>query len=186
MSHRQTCPWQGGPILASSVRKLLHNPRRIVTPYLAKGMTAMDIGCAMGFFTIPMSDITGERGRVIAVDLQAEMLTGLQRNAQKAGCNNITLHQCSYDSLKIKQFNGTVDFALVFMMLHEVPDADRLVQEVYDAIKPGGKLLFTEPIGHVGKKKFEQSLSMIRQAGFKAIGSPKIRICRSAILQKQN
>jgi len=184
MNHEKICPWQGGPILMASVRKLAHNPRRIVAPYLSEGMTAMDIGCGMGFFTIPMAGITGGQGKVIAVDLQPEMLAGLQKNAQKAGVENIAFHQCDYDSLKVQQWAGSVDFVLIFMMLHEVPDADRLIREVYDALAPGGRLLFSEPIVHVGHEKYQQSVSMIQQTGLNIIASPKIHLCRSAVFQK--
>ena len=184
MSKDHICPWQGGPLLAASLRKLAHNPRRIVGPYLSEGMTAMDIGCGMGFFTIPMSGITGKNGKIIAVDLQPEMLAGLQKNAQKAGVDNITLHQCGYDTLNIKQWDESVGFVLIMMMLHEVPDADRLIREVHDALAPGGKLLFSEPIGHVNKEKFQHSVSMIQQTGLSMVASPKIHLCRSAVFQK--
>ena len=184
MNQEHICPWQSGPILAASLRKLVHNPRRIVEPYLSEGMTAIDIGCGMGFFTIPMSGITGKQGKVIAVDLQKEMLAGLQKNAQRAGADNIVLHQCGYDSLNIKQWYESVDFALIFMMLHEVPDADRLIREVYGALAPGGKLLFSEPIVHVNKSKFQHSVSMIQQQGFNMIATPRINICRSVAFQK--
>ena len=142
MSDPYICSWRGGPILAASIRKLIHSPKRIVGPFLSAGMTAMDIGSGMGFFSIPMSDMAGEKGKVIAVDLQKEMLAGLKDRASKAGCENILYQQCDYNSLNIQQWNGKVDFALVFMMLHEVPDADRLIREINEALAPGGKLLF--------------------------------------------
>ena len=184
MKQHHICPWQGGPILTAGLRKLLHNPYRIMSPFLSEGMTAMDIGCGMGFFTIPMSNITGSRGKVIAVDLQPEMLAGLQMNAQKAGCENITFHQCAYNSLNIGQWEKAIDFALVFMMLHEVSDAERLVRELCEALAPGGKLLFAEPVVHVGKRSFQKSVSMIQQSGLEIIGSLKIPICRSVVFQK--
>ena len=184
MASQLICPWQSGPLLTASLRKLTHNPHRIVEPYLSEGMTAMDIGCGMGFFSIPMSRITGKQGVVIAVDLQPEMLAGLRKNAQKAGVDNITLHQCAYDSLNIDEWAEAVDFALIFMMLHEVPDAARLIHEVYGALKPGGKLLFSEPVVHVPADRFQASVAMIQQTGFKAVSSPKIHICRSVVFEK--
>jgi ubiquinone/menaquinone biosynthesis C-methylase UbiE len=184
MNQNQICHWRIGPILMSGFRKLLHNPRLIVGQYLAEGMTAMDIGCGMGYFTIPMSAIVGTQGKVIAVDLQAEMLAGLSANAEKSKCANITAHQCSYDSLNIMQWDEAIDFVLIFMMLHEVPDADRLIREVYSVLKPGGKLLFAEPIGHVSHHKFQESTSMICKTGFHLLDSPKISLCRAAVFQK--
>ena len=185
MKRNDICSYKLGPALMASARKLLHNPARIIRPYLSEGMTAMDVGCGMGFFTLPMSDITGKSGKVIAVDIQPEMLAGLQRNTQKAGLENITVHQAKHDTLDIGQWNGTVDFALFFMMLHEVPDAERLIREVYDVLAPGGKLLFAEPVIHVSSIAFKQSVSMIQQAGFDIIGVPRIPICRSAVFQKE-
>ena len=186
MQNNKTCPWQGGPLLAASIRKLVHNPKRIVAPYLSDGMSAMDIGSGMGFFTMPMSVCVGERGNVIAVDSQPEMLVGLEKKARMltAGSGNITLHRCDINSLNIGHWNETVDFALVFMMLHEVPDADRLIREVYSVLTVGGKLLFSEPVGHVGKMQFMQSISMIQKTGFEVVLSPKIPLCRSAVFQK--
>ena len=95
MNNQSVCPWQASSILTMPIRRLAHNPHRIVSPYLSEGMTVMDIGCGVGFFTIPMSEIAGKQGKVIAVDLQPEMLAGLDKNVGKAGVDNITLHQCA-------------------------------------------------------------------------------------------
>ena len=180
------CPWQSGPLLTITLRKLIHNPRQILGSYVTEGMTAMDVGCGMGFFTFPMADAVGKQGKVIAIDLQPEMLAGLQNNVNKVGNNNITAHLCSTDSLRVEQWNGTVGFVLVFMMLHEVPDAERLIQELHAVLALNGKLLFAEPVMHVSSKKYEQSLDMIKQTGFIGIDTPKIALCRSIVFQKIN
>ena len=185
MEKHHICPYRAGPILYSSLRKLFHNPHRITEPYLSDGATAIDIGCGMGFFTIPMSRIVGKDGEVIAVDLQPEMLGGLNRNALKSGCENITAHLCDSDALHIEQWNGTIDFALVFWMLHEVPDAERMINEIHVALAPKGKLLFVEPVVHVGRKKFLDSLSMMERHGFTIIEKPNIPTSRAAVLQKK-
>lgn len=178
------CPWRAGPILATSLRKLIHDPQRILSPYLSKGMTAMDIGCGMGFFTLPMAGIAGESGMVIAVDLQPQMLDGLKGNAARAGVENITPHLCAPDSLRVEAWNSSVDFALLFWMLHEVPDPDRLLREVCAALRPGGKLLFAEPIVHVSAERFQSGLNVITDSGFDVVSRPKIAISRTAVLRK--
>ena len=177
------CPWREGPILTLSIRKLFHNPQSILSPYLTEGMTALDIGCGMGFFTIPMSGMVGKNGYIIAVDIQKEMLDGLKKNAIKSGSNNITPHQCGQNSLHLEQWNKAIDFALVFWMLHEVPDPKRLIKELHQAMSPKGKLLFVEPFFHVSKIKFQNSVKMITESGFKIIEEPKVSISRAVLFQ---
>ena len=178
------CPWQHGPALMSSARKLIQNPRRILAPYLSEGMTTMDIGCGMGYFTLPMSHIVGGKGNVVAVDLQAEMLEGLKKNIQKAGVDNVIPHQCAQDSLHVGRWNGTVDFALIFWMLHEVSDPERLIMELHTALSPQGKLLFAEPVTHVSGDAFQKSSKLIAESGFTAAGAPRIQFSRAALFQK--
>ena len=49
------CPWWGGYFIDNRLRRLLHNPERLLSPYVQQGMTVMDIGCGMGFFSIAMA-----------------------------------------------------------------------------------------------------------------------------------
>ena len=176
------CPWRAGPILTSSIRRTFHNPQHILSPFcLTNGMKIMDIGCGMGFFTLPMSDLVGSSGNVIAVDMQEKMLGGLKKNALKIGANNITPHQCDQASLHVEQWNGIIDFVLVFYMLHEVPDPKRLIRELHAAMSPEGKLLFVEPFIHVTNTNFQNSIKMITESGFTAVDEPKIPISRSTL-----
>ncbi len=182
--HGTVCPWQSGPALAIGLRKVVHNPNKLLRPYLSNGMTAMDIGCGMGYFTLPMAEMVGDDGAVIAVDLQQEMLNGMLAAAKKKKIARITAHRCTADSLGIARWNDRIDFALLFMMLHEVPKPENLIFELRAALHDGGTLFFAEPIGHVGKEQFAASLSMMERNGFAVIKTPRVRICRAAVLRK--
>jgi len=50
------CPVWVGYFLASGLRKLLQNPVKILSPYVKRNMTVLDIGCAMGFFSLGRQD----------------------------------------------------------------------------------------------------------------------------------
>lgn len=153
-------------------------------PYLSEGMSAADIGCGMGFFTVPMSKIVGEHGKVIAIDIQQKMLDGLKQKALKNDCANITPHVCDTSSLHAEQWKLSLDFVLLFWMLHEVPDAERLIREIHEMLVPGGRLLFVEPVVHVGKSGFQKSMSLFEECGFTLIDNPKISTSRAAAFQK--
>jgi len=54
MAHR-VCPWWLGYLLASPLRRLLQDPAAIVGPYVREGMTVLEPGPGMGFFTLAMA-----------------------------------------------------------------------------------------------------------------------------------
>lgn len=185
MPETSVCPWQAGYSLNWGARKLLHPPRHILKPYLRPGMTALDVGCGMGYFTIPMAEMAGASGQVIAVDLQQEMIAGLVQCAQSAGLRErIEPRRCLKHSLALEEYAGEVDFALAFMMVHEIPDKERFVREVHDVLRGGGILLFAEPIVHVGGQAFANSLGLFESCGFRVQSRPRIAFCRSAVLVK--
>jgi SAM-dependent methyltransferase len=180
------CPWQAGSLLATKLRKVLHPPKRMLSPYVHKGMTAMDIGCGMGYFTLPLADLTGATGHVIAVDMQPEMLAGLTKRAKDSGRSSIQTCLCQDNALLVEAWNGNVDFIVLFMMFHEVPDKTRFAKEIYTALAPGGKVLFAEPIVHVSGKEFQRNYQFLKDAGLQVIQTPHIALCRAEVLQKQD
>ncbi|NOY65236.1 MAG: class I SAM-dependent methyltransferase [Nitrospirae bacterium] len=179
------CPVAAGYLLICPVRRLIHNPESILRPYIREGMTVLDIGPAMGYFTIPMAKMVGETGIVIAVDIQEEMLKKLQKRALHAGvAERIVLIQADTKSLGLNKYKGMVDFALAFAVVHEVPDADTLFREVFISLKDGGKVLFVEPKGHVSRKKFDESIVSAEKAGFRQEGYPTVFLSHSVLLVK--
>jgi len=176
------CPWWAGYFIDNPLRRLLHDPQQIVGPHVKPGMTVMDIGCGMGWFSIPMARMVGEKGRVIAVDLQQPMLDVLRRRAERAGvADRVQTHKCRHDRLGIEVQS---DFALCFMMVHEVRDPRRLLGEIHACFKPGGKLMAAEPKIHVPGPAFRQTVATAEQVGFRVVDHPRVRWCRAVLLEK--
>ncbi len=177
------CPWWSVPLTINPpLRRWLHDPQKIVGPYVKPGMTAIDVGCGVGWFSIPMAQMVGDGGKVVAIDLQPQMLAMLRRRAEKAGvADRIVMHKCQQDRLEI---DLEADFALIFAMLHEVPDQRRLLGEIHACLKPGGELLLAEPPLHVSGKSFAREVAAAEEAGFCIVDRPQVRWSRAVLLWK--
>jgi ubiquinone/menaquinone biosynthesis C-methylase UbiE len=177
------CPWWLAPIAIDlPIRRWIHDPQKIVGPYVKPDMTVIDVGCGVGWFSIPMTRMVGDRGKVVAVDLQPQMLDMLRRRAEKAEVTSrIEFCKCEANRLGI---DCQADFALIFAMLHEVPDPDRLLGEVFHCLKPGGKLLLAEPPIHVTAKKFAGELAAAERVGFQVVDRPQVRWSHAVLLGK--
>ena len=186
MSNR-VCPWWLGYFLISPFRRWGQgDPTEILKPYIREGMLALEPGPGMGFFTIPLAQLVGVSGRVVAVDMQARMLERLKRRAAKTGVlERIDTRLVAADTMALNDLEGKVDFVLAFAMVHEVPDAQRFFAEVARASKPGAILLLAEPRGHVNDKKFDEELSAAVAERFEVTTRPNIRRSHAAVLVKR-
>ncbi len=184
MAHR-ICPVWVGFLLANPLRRLLTRPESLLAPYVKPGMTVVEVGPAMGFFSIPMAQLIGPSGRLVTVDVQEGMLKRLRKRATKAGvADRIDVRLCPPDSLGIGDLSGTADFGFLFAVAHEVPNQGNLFTEVAAALKPGATLLFAEPAGHVKDEEFAASLALAKQAGMSVADRPHIKGSVAALLRK--
>lgn len=184
MAHR-VCPFWIGYLLLLPVRKIWQKPEKILSAYVHEGMTVLDVGSAMGYFSIPLAQTVGPRGKVVCVDMQEKMLAVLRKRAAKAGVSDrIETHLCAQDSLQLEKFAQGVDFALAFAVVHEVPDSRKLFQEIAAALKPHARLLVAEPRGHVKDKDFVDALCVAGQSGFQVAGEPQIARSHAALLER--
>jgi 2-polyprenyl-3-methyl-5-hydroxy-6-metoxy-1,4-benzoquinol methylase len=184
LGHR-ICPWWLGYVLASPLRRLLQDPAAILKPYVREGMTVLEPGPGMGFFTVELARQVGPSGRVIAVDVQPRMIAGLKRRLAKAGLLERTdARLAPSDSLALQDLRGNVDFVLAMAVVHEMPSTSRFIAEVAESMKPGATLLLAEPFGHVKKDAFEAELQDAGAAGLEVTDRPVIRRCHAALLKK--
>jgi len=165
------CPHQFAFMLDNWFRRLIQNPKKIVTEYIQKGDTVIDMGCGPGFFSIDMARMVGEKGKVIAVDLQEHMLAKVKRKAEKHGVlERMNFHQCKLNTIGLQQ---KADFILAYYMVHETPDPRAFLVEIKNMLKNNAKLLVVEPSMHVSQGLFETMLKDAERDGLKAIDFPK-------------
>jgi len=175
-----------GYVLASPLRRIFEDPGSMVEPYIQPGMTVLEPGPGMGFFTPELARKVGPRGRVVAVDIQTRMLAGLQRRLSRAGLSErVDARLGTANSLSLEDLREKVDFTLAVAVVHEAPSGSWFFGQVADAMKPGGTLLFAEPAGHVSDARFQAELEAAIARGFEVADRPAIRRNQAALLRKK-
>ena len=174
------CPAEFAGSLDNSFRRWLHNPQKILKPYIKQGMSVLDLGCGPGVFTVEIAKLVGEAGKVVAADLQDGMLEIVGGKITGTTLKKrVVLHKCQENSIGL---TGKVDFILALWMVHEVPDHDRLFEELKSILKPDGKIYIIEPKFHVSRSAFQKMSDRLIRTGFKIVGRPKVFFSRSIVL----
>ena len=176
------CPWWICWSFDNPLRRLIHNPRRMMEDLVEPGNSALDLGCGEGYFTIDMARLAGPSGRVFAVDLQEHMLKVVRRRAVRAAVTErVTTILGSPQKLELP---APVDFVLAFWMLHEVPDKDRLLGEIAGAMRPGARFLLVEPRWHVSRESYDYSLELAEAAGLSRVEDRSVALSMATLLTK--
>ena len=186
MSHRhRVCPWWLGYWLVCPIRIWWQSPQEILVPYVYEGMTVLEPGPGMGYFTLELARLVGASGRVVCVDVQERMIARLKHRAAKAALlDRLDARVSPANSMGLDDMRGSVDFTLAFAVVHEFPDPAHFFAEVSAASRVGALLLLAEPSGHVRVAGFDSQLLCAEACGFRVVDHPKIRRSHTALLKR--
>lgn len=136
------------------------------------GDVVADIGAGAGYTSLRLARRVGPTGKVLATDVQPEMLQMLAANAREAGVKNIQPIRCTQTDPKLPA--GKVDLALMVDVYHECSQPRATLDGLRKALKPGGRLVLVEfraedpdvPIKPEHKMTLAQVRKEIEPAGF--------------------
>jgi ubiquinone/menaquinone biosynthesis C-methylase UbiE len=174
------CPSELAGGLDNSFRRLLHNPQKILRPFIKEEMTILDVGCGPGFFSVEMAKMLNGTGKLIAADVQEGMLDKIRKKIKGTDLEQrIELHKSDYDNIGVAE---KVDFVLAFWMVHEVRNQKKFFEELMSILKPNGLIFIIEPKIHVPQKAFTAMVNMLKESGFTIIESSKVFFSRTIVL----
>ena len=145
-------------------------------------MKVLDVGCGPGRLTIPVATQIGPQGEVVAIDIQAGMLHRAKEKAQTANLNNIRFLQIGAGEGKLERHQ--YDRALLVTVLGEIPDRKSALQEIFEALKPGGILSVTEIVFDPHFQSRSTVRELAARVGFKEQGCFGHRLSFTMNLEK--
>jgi ubiquinone/menaquinone biosynthesis C-methylase UbiE len=109
---------------------------------LKAGMTVVDLGAGSGYLTFPMAKMVSPGGKVLAVDIQPEMLAIIKQKSERLGVKNVVpvLGTITDPNLKPK----SVDLILLVDVYHEFDHPYEMASKMVNALRPGGRLVLVE------------------------------------------
>jgi ubiquinone/menaquinone biosynthesis C-methylase UbiE len=164
----------------NSTSKFLNPKAVLFQAGLKAGQVVGDLGTGSGFYSLAAAEITGEQGRVYAVDIKDSALDHLSAEARMKGLNGIVTARCNLDEDKLAAPNlpqGECDMVVLANILHEVHSQQNLLKHAYGLLKTGGRLVIVDwnsepgPIGPPVDKRVTQAAArkLAESSSFKFI-----------------
>jgi 2-polyprenyl-3-methyl-5-hydroxy-6-metoxy-1,4-benzoquinol methylase len=172
----QTMHYLGAPWLTRESREREEDCTTLLKALKIKpGDSICDMGCGNGFYTLKLARMVGERGKVIAVDIQREMLELLKESAAAENVNNIETVLGTVVDPKLPA--GTIDLVLLVDVYHEFSHPEPMLAAIRASLKPTGRVALAEfraedplvPIKPLHKMSKEQILKEFPPNGFKLV-----------------
>src|SRR3954467_8954897 len=119
------------------------NPKKLLELLaLKEGDVVADIGAGSGYYTFRMAKLVAPKGKILAVDIQKEMLDIIRERAKKEDVTNVEPVQGEEADPKLK--DESVDLILLVDVYHEFAFPYEMTEKMVKALKPGGRLVFVE------------------------------------------
>ncbi|GIW97001.1 MAG: methyltransferase type 11 [Pirellulaceae bacterium] len=166
----------GASWLIRETREAEERPSEVIRQlHLQPGMVVCDLGCGNGFYTLKMAELVKPGGRVLAVDIQPEMLHLLELRCKDAGIENVepVLGTVVDPNLPAQ----ALDLILLVDVYHEFSHPEQMLRAIRHSLKPDGVVALLEyraedptvPIKPLHKMSKRQILKEYRANGFRLV-----------------
>jgi len=109
---------------------------------LRGGETVVDLGAGSGYFTFQLAPKVGPSGKVVAVEIQDEMIEALRRRAKDQKAANVEIIKGTESDPHLSP--NSVDVVLMVDVYHELSYPFEVMTATRKALKPGGRVVFVE------------------------------------------
>lgn len=135
--------WQGAAWLERNKREREERTDLLLEALaLQPGMVIADIGAGTGYLSRRMAPLVMPGGKIIALDLQPEMVNILQTGVNRSGLKQIVVKLGAIDDIKLPK--NSIDMAIMVDVYHELAFPYEVMSSILLALKPRGRLVFVE------------------------------------------
>ena len=166
--------YRGAGWLIRKTRNAEENPSLVMQHLdLKPGMVVADIGCGNGFYSLLMAKQVAPDGKILAVDIQQEMLHLLELRSKKEGVTNIEPILSTVLDPKLPE--AAVDMVFMVDVYHEFSYPEQMLAGIRKSLKPDGLVALLEyrqedrtiPIRPLHKMSKRQILREYKANGFR-------------------
>jgi predicted methyltransferase len=133
-------------------RDVWQQPERVMDALgLRSGSRVADVGCGEGYFVMHLARRVGPSGIVYAVDLDESALEKVRDKAKRAGLENVRIVRSKPDNPMLPA--NDLDAVLMVNAYHEMREHDAMLQEIFVALRRGGRLGIIDAAGRDGDSR---------------------------------
>lgn len=164
----------GADWLERREREAEENPTRAIELLkLEKGMTVADVGAGVGYYSVRMAEVVGPTGKILATEIQPEMLQILKRRIREKKADNVEAILATEHDPKLPA--ACCDVILLVDVYHEFSQPIEMLAKLRTALKPDGRLILLEyrkedpyvPIRPEHKMSIKEAKLEVEAEGFK-------------------